>query len=138
MTYALRPDLYQGIISNAGALNISRHEFPEGIGIADIDEFGSVNDPGELKSLQKMDAFLNLKPNSNYRSAYIIAGIEDNQVLPWMSMKFVDKLNHCKVSKDNNVLLQVNMESGHSFSFENYYLNLAKIISFVYNESARK
>jgi prolyl oligopeptidase len=138
MSYALRPDLYQGLISNAGALNISRHEFPRGIGIADIDEFGSANNPEELKSLQRMDAFLNLKPNSDYRSAFVIAGIEDNQVLPWMSMKFVDKLNHCKVSKDDNVLLQVNMESGHGFSFENYYLNLAKIISFVYNESSSK
>ena len=138
MSYALRPDLYQGMISNAGALNISRHEFPKGIGIADVDEFGSVNNPDELKSLQKMDAFLNLKPNSNYRSAFIIAGIEDNQVLPWMSMKFVDKLNHCKVSKDNNVLLQVNMESGHGFSSDDYYLNLAKIISFVYSESSDK
>lgn len=137
MSYALRPDLYQGLISNAGALNISRHEFPESIGIADVDEFGSVNNPEELKSLQKMDAFLNLKPNSNYQSAFVITGIEDNQVLPWMSMKFVDKLSHCKVSNDENVLLQVNMESGHGFSFENYYLNLAKIISFVYEESAK-
>jgi len=138
MSYALRPDLYQGIISNAGALNISRHEFPKGIGIADVDEFGSVNNPDELKFLQKMDAFLNLKTNSNYQSAFVIAGIEDNQVLPWMSMKFVDKLNDCKESKENNVLLQVNMESGHGFSYENYYLNLAKIISFTFNESSDK
>ncbi len=138
MAYALRPDLYQGMISNAGALNISRHEFPKGIGIADIGEFGSVNNPDELKSLQKMDAFLNLKANSKYRSALIIAGIEDNQVLPWMSIKFTNKLNDSKVPNDSNVLLQINMESGHGFSFENYYLNLAKIISFVYNESASR
>ncbi|GGD28433.1 prolyl oligopeptidase family serine peptidase [Hyunsoonleella pacifica] len=127
-----RPDLFKVVISQYGYLNPFRGEVIGSAG-TNSEEFGSAKDSLECLSLIKMDPYLNLKKNVDYPAVYLTTGMNDPQVQPWMSGKFVAKLQSNNKLK-NPVLLLADYETGHGDNPDELkvYKDWANIFSFIF------
>lgn len=128
-----RPDLFGAVIIESGNLNTLRKEISGGTGNTTVQEYGSVNDLDGFKSLREMDAYFNIKKNTNYPATLITAGINDPIVTPWISAKFAAKLLAYNAS-ENPVLLKIDYEGGHATDIPlvQRYSNLGDIFAFAF------
>ncbi|RVU90951.1 hypothetical protein EH230_08610 [Flavobacterium columnare] len=106
-----RPDLFGAFEAGVGALNMLRSEFAPNGGNS-TKEFGTIKKENEFKALYEMDAYHNIKPNTNYPACYISASINDARVAYWEPAKFFAKFLKSTTNKQN-AFLEISKEKGH-------------------------
>lgn len=106
-----RPDLFAVAISEVGVMNILRSETTSN-GPNNVKEFGTVQDSLECGYLIEMDAYHHVETNEEYPATLITVGMNDPRVVPWLSGKFVAKLQN-KSSSTKPIIFSVDYESGH-------------------------
>lgn len=115
-----RPDLFKVMICYDGYLNPLRiDKAPNG-----PNNMKELGDPGikeELSLLAEIDSFNHLQKGINYPACLISVGMNDARVAPWMSAKFVAKLESVTASK-NEILFAVNYDAGHGINNSNLQL----------------
>ena len=115
-----RPDLFKVMMSRNGLLNpLKINEAPNGPN--NIKEFGNPNIEEEFNALYEMDAYHHIKKGVQYPACLISIGMNDARVAPWMSGKFVAKLN-ASTTSNNPVLLAVDFKVGHGMDSSNLEL----------------
>ena len=125
-----RPDLFGVVILESGVLNALRNEYGGG-GKSAAQENGYLNNPKDFKGLLEMDAFQHIKKGIEYPSTLITSGINDSNVAPWMSSKFVAKLLANNVST-NPILLKIDYAGGHGgdIPVSQRYSNIGDMFAF--------
>ncbi|WP_428229081.1 prolyl oligopeptidase family serine peptidase [Flavobacterium sp.] len=115
-----RPDLFKVMICYDGYLNPLRiDKAPNG-----PNNMKELGDPGikeEFNLLAEIDSFNHLQKDINYPACLISVGMNDARVAPWMSAKFVAKLEALTSSK-NKILFAVNYDAGHGINNSNLQL----------------
>jgi oligopeptidase B len=108
------PDLYKSIIAAVPFVDVVTTMLDDQIPLttSEYDEWGNPNLKNYYDYMKSYSPYDNIK-SQNYPNIYITAGLHDSQVQYWEPAKWVARLRHKKT--DNNViLLETNMESGHS------------------------
>lgn len=125
-----RPDLFTVAIAQVAVMNPLRMEAAS-MG-SNYKEFGSVKDSLETMGLIEMDPYLHIKKGKKYPATLITAGMNDPRLPPWMSGKFVAKLQAYNAS-DSPVLFLPKYASGHSSnSIDDGDRNWANICAFAF------
>ena len=125
-----RPDLYNALIVSGGVLNpLRREQISES---ASTVEYGSIKLEEEYKGLKAMDAYLNLKKNVSYPATLTSVGWNDERVEPWMSGKFVAKMQDYNASEEP-ILLRIGYDEGHrgGSSVDSFYTIWTDIMNFI-------
>ncbi|KFF06351.1 prolyl oligopeptidase family serine peptidase [Flavobacterium reichenbachii] len=114
-----RPDLFKVMICYDGYLNPLRiDKAPNGPN--NMKELGDPSIKEEHDMLAEIDSFNHLKRDVNYPACLISVGMNDARVAPWMSAKFVAKLE--TTSSTNKILFAVNYDAGHGINSSNLQL----------------
>lgn len=114
------PELFGGAIPVVGLMDIIR--FPEfGIGYAFVEELGNPANKTEFENILQYSPLHTIKDPTNstnqYPATLVITGDNDDQVLPFHSLKYVAELQHkLKNNKfqTNPILLRVYKGVGHN------------------------
>lgn len=115
-----RPDLFKVMICYDGYLNPLRiDKAPNGPN--NMKELGDPSISGEFDLLAQIDSFNHLQKGVNYPACLISVGMNDARVAPWMSAKFVAKLETV-TSSTNEILFAVNYDAGHGINSSNLQL----------------
>lgn len=115
-----RPDLFKVMICYDGYLNPIRiDKAPNGPN--NMKELGDPSIKEEFDLLAQIDSFNHLQKDINYPACLISVGMNDARVAPWMSAKFVAKLETV-TSSTNEVLFAVNYDAGHGINSSNLQL----------------
>jgi prolyl oligopeptidase len=115
-----RPDLFKVMICYDGYLNPLRiDKAPNGPN--NMKELGDPNIREEFDLLAEIDSYNHLQKGINYPACLISVGMNDARVAPWMSAKFVAKLESVTSSK-NEILFVVNYDAGHGINSSNLQL----------------
>ena len=124
-----RPDLFAATIVDVGVLNPLRRESFSGS--SNYKEYGTVTDSVEFKGLLAMDPYMHLKKNVKYPAGLYITGMNDPRIAPWITGKFVAKIQAYSISK-NPILYKVEDDGGHSesASSDNVYQKWAEMFAF--------
>lgn len=124
-----RPELFAATIVDAGVLNPLRRESFSGS--SNFREYGTVTDSIEFKGLLAMDPYMHLNKGVSYPAGLYISGMNDARIPPWMTGKFVAKLQDFNGSK-NPILYKVENDAGHSTSasFDDVYAKWANMFAF--------
>jgi len=97
-----------------------------------FEEYGSISNEMESKSLIAMDPYVNLSKSHNYPPTLIFPSFSDDRIPISDSGKFIAKLQ--KNSDDRTpYLLDINYEDGHSHSTK-YYDQFPRIFAFIATE----
>ena len=106
-----RPDLFGGMQIFEGALDIIRLETsPNGVG--NVPEFGSVKTEEGFKGLYAMSTYHNIKDRTAFPPILFTAGVNDNLVPVWMTLKTVARMREANGSA-NPMLLRLDFDAGH-------------------------
>lgn len=124
-----RPDLFAATIVDVGVLNPLRRESFSGS--SNYKEYGTVTDSVEFKGLLAMDPYMHLKKNVKYPAGLYITGMNDPRIAPWMTGKFVAKIQSYSMS-EKPILYKVEDDGGHSesASSDNVYQKWAEMFAF--------
>jgi prolyl oligopeptidase len=115
-----RPDLFKVMLCENGDLNTSRiANVPNGPN--SMKEFGDPVIEEEFNALQEMDSYQHIKKGTAYPATLISVGMNDARVAPWMSGKFIAKLQAANTSK-NPILFKVDYDAGHGLDNSNLKL----------------
>jgi prolyl oligopeptidase len=115
-----RPDLFKVMLCENGDLNTSRiANVPNGPN--SMKEFGDPVIEEEFNALQEMDSYQHIKKGTAYPATLISVGMNDARVAPWMSGKFIAKLQSANTSK-NPILFKVDYDAGHGIDNSNLKL----------------
>ncbi|GAA3657462.1 prolyl oligopeptidase family serine peptidase [Flavivirga jejuensis] len=127
-----RPDLFSVVISQAGLMNPLRAEAEAGGGGSNYKEFGTVKDSIECMGLIEMDSYLHIRDSIDYPATYMTIGMNDPLVNPWMTGKFIARLQNSNMLK-KPVLLNIDFNSGHNGTNNELkiYEEWADIFSFI-------
>lgn len=124
-----RPDLFKVALVDAGVLNpLRRSSYSGG---SSYKEYGKIEDSIECMALIEMDAYLKIKKDVIYPATFLNVGINDTRVAPWMSGKYIAKLQSYNTS-NNPMLFKVKYDEGHSggSSSNSVYQDWASKFSF--------
>jgi prolyl oligopeptidase len=127
-----RPDLFKVMLCENGDLNSSRiKDVPNGPN--SMKEFGNPDIEEEFKGLEEIDAYQHIQKGIAYPACLISVGMNDARVAPWMSGKFVAKLQASTTSK-NPVLFKVDYDTGHGLDNSNLqlYKEFADLFAFAF------
>jgi prolyl oligopeptidase len=106
-----RPDLFAAALPANGVLDMLRyHKFT--IGWAWSAEYGTSDDPEQLKWLLGYSPLQNVKPGTAYPATMITTADTDDRVVPAHSYKFAAALQKAQAAKAP-ILLRVDVKSGH-------------------------
>src|SRR3954447_3779658 len=109
-----RPDLCQVTIPQVGVMDMLRfHKFT--IGWNWVADYGSSDDPAEVKALYAYSPLHNIKPGVKYPATLITTADHDARVVPAHSFKYAATLQ-AAASRDNPVLIRIETKSGHGAS----------------------
>ncbi len=99
-----RPDLFKGVIANAGAFDLIR-SLHQSVGHAYLNriEFGDPKDSVSFNSRLSLSPIHNLKSGTKYPSFLLLTGSNDTRVSPSNSYRFLATLNDSS-SNDQNFL----------------------------------
>ena len=116
-----RPDLYAAAIIDVGILNTSRYGLTNR-GKGQAVEFGSRDNPEELKALIAMDSYLHIQKGKKYPAVLLTVGMTDPRLPAWQPAKFAARLQDYSVS-NKPVLLSVDFKMGHGKQISNEKAN---------------
>jgi prolyl oligopeptidase len=106
-----RPELYGAAVPQVGVLDMLRfNRFGQGAGWED--DYGSPDDPAELRALYAYSPVHNVHSGTRYPATLIITGDHDTRVMPMHSFKFTAALQAAQAGAAP-VLLEVERDSGH-------------------------
>jgi len=106
-----RPDLFGAALPAVGVMDMLRfHQFT--IGWAWVSEFGSSDDPAEIRTLLDYSPLHNLKPGTRYPATMVTTADHDDRVVPGHSFKFAAELQRCQAG-DAPVLIRIETSAGH-------------------------
>ncbi|HEY4597795.1 MAG TPA: prolyl oligopeptidase family serine peptidase, partial [Thermoanaerobaculia bacterium] len=106
-----RPDLYGAVIVGVGVLDMLRfNKFTIGWGWTS--DYGSPENPEELKALYAYSPYHNLKPGTAYPPTLIITADHDDRVVPAHSFKFSAALQAAQ-GGPAPVLIRIETSAGH-------------------------
>lgn len=106
-----RPDLFGAALPAVGVMDMLRfHKFT--IGWAWVSEFGSSDNPDELRTLLNYSPLHNLKPGTRYPATMVTTADHDDRVVPGHSFKFAAELQRCQVG-EAPVLIRIETRAGH-------------------------
>jgi prolyl oligopeptidase len=127
-----RPDLYAAAFIRAGMLNALQSETGYN-GPNNTKEFGTFKDSIEFKALLEMDAFHQIKNETNYPATYLSVGMNDARIPACQTTKFAARLQEANTS-NNPILLSVDFEGGHGFDALENKKNeeLTDVLSFLF------
>ncbi|GAA4004011.1 prolyl oligopeptidase family serine peptidase [Hymenobacter fastidiosus] len=125
-----RPDLFAAAIPEVGCLNAVRMENSPN-GPVNAPEFGTVQKEDECKALLEMDAYLHVKPGTNYPATLITAGMNDPRVIAWQPAKFAARLQ-ASTTSGKPVLFFTDYEAGHGIgdSKQKQFESMADLLAF--------
>lgn len=107
-----RPDLFAVAIPEVGVLDMLRyHKFT--IGHAWMGEYGSSDDPSELKYLKAYSPLHNVHKGTKYPATLVITGDHDDRVFPAHSFKFISALQAAQPEGQSPVLIRIETRTGH-------------------------
>ena len=125
-----RPDLFQAVVIEAGALDALRFEATPN-GPPNIPEWGSVQTPEGFAALQAMSPYEHIQPGTPYPAVLLTTGINDHRVEPWQPAKMAARLA-AATSSGRPILLSVNYDEGHfQTTLSSFYEHEADIWSFL-------
>ncbi len=115
-----RPDLFKVMICYDGMLNPLRiHQAPNGPN--NMKELGNPDIKEEFDMLFDIDSYHHIKSGVKYPACLISVGMNDARVAPWMSGKFVAKLQS-ETASNAPILFAVDFNAGHSIESSNLQL----------------
>lgn len=125
-----RPDLFAAAIPGVGVLDMLRFETTPN-GPPNVLEFGTTTKPDEFKHLHAISAYHQIKDDTRYPAVMATTGMNDSRVEPWMSAKYIARLQAASVSGKPK-LLRVNYETGHGMGSTRQAQNeeLADVFTF--------
>ena len=107
-----RPDLFAVAMPEVGVLDMLRyHKFT--IGHAWMGEYGSSDDPAELKYLLAYSPLHNIHSGTKYPATLVITGDHDDRVFPAHSFKFASTLQAAQPASAPPVLIRIETRAGH-------------------------
>ena len=106
-----RPDLFRAVVSFVGIYDMLRVETSPN-GAFNVTEFGTVNDPAQLKALYAYSPYHRVKDGTAYPALLLITGENDPRVEPWHSRKFAARLQ-AATSSAQPILLATSGNAGH-------------------------
>jgi prolyl oligopeptidase len=106
-----RPDLYAAVVCSAPLLDMVRYEL-HGLGRLWSDEYGSAEDPGQLRWLLTYSPYHRVRPGTAYPAVLFTVFASDSRVDPLHARKMAAALQHATTS-DRPVLLRLEKEVGH-------------------------
>lgn len=115
MVLTQRPDAYAAALCSAPALDMVRHEL-SGIGALAVVEYGSAQDPEELRWLLAQSPYHHIRPGTAYPAVLLAASEADARVNPLHARKFAAALQHatCAPPERRPVLLRREHDAGHT------------------------
>lgn len=125
-----RPDLFKVVISDVAYLNPLRAEVTGSSGSSSR-EYGTIKDSTECMILIDMDPYLHIKDSINYPATLLTVGMNDPLVMPWMTGKYVARLQNASLLQ-NPVLLFADFDGGHVSNDLKIYEEWANIFSFIF------
>jgi prolyl oligopeptidase len=106
-----RPDLFGAVVPEFGVLDLLRyHRFT--IGWAWASEYGTADDPEQLRWLLRTSPLHNVWPRTAYPPTLVVTSDHDDRVVPAHSYKFTAALQAAQAG-DAPVLLRVQSDAGH-------------------------
>jgi prolyl oligopeptidase len=106
-----RPDLFAAAVPQVGVMDMLRfREFTVGKGWES--DYGSVDNPEELKALLAYSPLQNVKAGVYYPATLVTTGDHDDRVYPAHSFKFTAAMQHADPN-GKPILLRVETRAGH-------------------------
>lgn len=106
-----RPDLFGACLPAVGVMDMLKfHQFTAGHFWRD--EYGTVDDVEEFKTLLAYSPYHNLRPGTRYPATMVTTADTDDRVVPMHSFKFGAALQHAQAGAAP-VLLRIETRSGH-------------------------
>jgi prolyl oligopeptidase len=106
-----RPDLFGVCLPAVGVMDMLRfHKFTAGRFW--VDDYGSADNPAELKALLAYSPYHNLKKGVKYPATLVTTADTDDRVVPGHSFKFAAMLQYCQ-GGDAPVLARIETRAGH-------------------------
>lgn len=109
----MRPDLYQAVVAQVPFIDVVNTMLDDTLPLTtgEYEEWGNPNEEEYYNYILSYSPYDNIKAQ-DYPNILITGGINDSQVLFHEPAKFAAKLRSMKTD-NNNVLLHMNMDSGH-------------------------
>lgn len=125
-----RPDLFAVAINEVGMTQVLRNETTAN-GDNQIPEVGSVKNEKEFPLLLEMDVQSKIRKDVKYPASFVITGINDSRVVPWMPGKFTAAMQEVSTS-GKPVVMRVDYNAGHfANDLENAFQRYADQFAFV-------
>lgn len=106
-----RPDLFAAAVPQVGVMDMLRfREFTVGKGWES--DYGSVDNPDELKALLAYSPLQNVKDGVNYPATLVTTGDHDDRVYPAHSFKFAAAMQRADPN-GKPILLRIETRAGH-------------------------
>src|SRR3569833_259752 len=106
-----RPDLFAAAVPQVGVMDMLRfREFTVGKGWES--DYGSVDNPDELKALLAYSPLQNVKAGVNYPATLVTTGDHDDRVYPAHSFKFTAAMQRADPN-GKPILLRIETRAGH-------------------------
>jgi prolyl oligopeptidase len=106
-----RPDLFAAAVPQVGVMDMLRfREFTVGKGWES--DYGSVDNPAELKALLAYSPLQNVKAGVNYPATLVTTGDHDDRVYPAHSFKFTAAMQKADPN-GKPILLRIETRAGH-------------------------
>ncbi len=124
-----KPEVFAASIVDVGVLNPLRRESFSGS--SNYKEYGTITDSTEFNGLLAMDPYMHLEKDVNYPAGLYITGMNDPRIPPWMTGKFVAKIQ-AYTNSQNPILYKVEDHAGHSTSAssDDLYKKWAEMFAF--------
>ncbi len=107
-----RPDLFKAAVIGAPVIDMIRYHKFHG-GRHWIPEYGSAENPKQLKYLLAYCPYQNVKDEEKYPAVLTVTADKDDRVHPMHAFKMTARLQAANAS-DDPILLRVEMKAGHS------------------------
>ncbi|HEX4334968.1 MAG TPA: prolyl oligopeptidase family serine peptidase [Polyangiaceae bacterium] len=105
------PELFGAALPGVGVMDMLRyHRYT--IGWAWADEYGTSDDPEELRTLLAYSPLQNVKPGTRYPATLVTTGDHDDRVVPGHSFKFAAALQAAQVGPAP-VMIRIETSAGH-------------------------
>lgn len=106
-----RPDLFRAVVCSVPLLDMVRYHL-FGSGKTWISEYGSADDPAQLKTLLAYSPYHHVKQGTAYPALLMLSADSDDRVDPMHARKFVAAVRAATSSK-RPILLRIEGQSGH-------------------------
>jgi prolyl oligopeptidase len=109
-----RPELYRAALPAVGVMDMLRFQRFT-IGWNWVAEYGTSENAADFAYLYKYSPLHNVQPGKRYPAVLVTTADHDDRVVPAHSFKYTAAMQE-KVSKENPVLIRVEVNSGHGAS----------------------